>query len=79
MHIVTEAREKHNYTIKLAFKTTNNESEYEALLTGLEVAKLLGGNEIEVKVDSQVVVNQIQGEFVAKSEKLKKILGFDWK
>lgn len=26
VHIVTEYGEEHNYTIKLAFKTTNNET-----------------------------------------------------
>lgn len=46
--------------IKLAFETTNNEAEYEALLVGLEVAELLGAIEVEVKADSQVVVNQVR-------------------
>lgn len=33
--------DEHNYTIRLAFKTTNNEVEYEALLVGLAVIKSL--------------------------------------
>lgn len=46
MNIITEDGEEHNYTIKLAFKTTNNEAEYEALLAGLEVTNLMGASEI---------------------------------
>lgn len=74
VHIITDAGKEHNYAIILAFTTTNNEVEHEVLLVGLEVPKLLGANEIEVKVDSQVVVNQVQGEFITKSKKLKKYL-----
>lgn len=58
-----DAREEHNYAIRLAFNITNNEVEYEALLASLAFTKLLGTNEIEVKFDSQVVLNQVQGEF----------------
>lgn len=59
---------------KLAFKTTNNEAEYEALVVGLSIAKALGATEVEVKTDSQVVVNQVLGVYVAKDKKLKKYL-----
>lgn len=72
VHIITSKIEKYNYVIKLAFKTMNKEAEYEALLSGLVVAMSLGAAEIEVQADFQVVVNQVQGEFVVKSEKLKK-------
>ena len=36
------------YAIRLQFQTTNNEAEYEALLQGLEIAKLLGANSVLV-------------------------------
>ncbi|XP_041027059.1 uncharacterized protein LOC121267276 [Juglans microcarpa x Juglans regia] len=52
VHIVTSEGEEYNYAIKLAFKTTNNEAEYEALLSGLAVARSLGATEIEVRADS---------------------------
>lgn len=45
----------------LTFKTTNNEAKYEALIVGLLVAKALGAVEIEVKADSNIVVNQVTG------------------
>lgn len=57
MHITTNFEEEHHYEIRLTFKTTNNEAEYEAFLVGLSVAEALGVVEIDVKVDSQVVAN----------------------
>lgn len=57
--------------MKLSFKTTNNEAEYEALLTELAKAEALGQKGIDIKVDSQVSVNQVMGEHMEKDEKLK--------
>lgn len=61
MHIVTGAREEHNSAIRLAFKTTNNKTEYEALLAKLGVAESLGADKMEVGVNSQVVFNLGRG------------------
>lgn len=74
MHIISNEGREHNYAIQLDLKTTNNEVEYEALLAGLTLAKSLGVEEIEARADFQVVVNQVRGEFNAKSEKLRKYL-----
>ncbi|XP_041025415.1 14.7 kDa ribonuclease H-like protein [Juglans microcarpa x Juglans regia] len=74
VHIVTESGEELNYEIKLSFKDTNNEAEYEALLEGLTVARSLGATEVEKRADSQVVVSQVTGRFATKGEKLKKYL-----
>lgn len=79
MRVTTYAREEHNYAIKFTFKTTNNEVEYETLLVGLSVTESLGATEVEVRVDSQIVINQVLGEFNTKGEKLKKYLQLVWK
>lgn len=42
-------------------KATNNEAEYKGLLAGLAAAKEKGADEIEVTMDSEVVVKQMQG------------------
>lgn len=43
LHIITKFfDEEHNYAIKIAFKKTNNEAKYKALLERLPVARLLG-------------------------------------
>lgn len=44
---------------KLNFRTTNNEAEYEGLVAGLSIAEALEAIEVEVKADSQVLINQV--------------------
>ena len=40
------------YAVRLQLPATNNEAEYEALLTGLSLAKALGAKNLIVQVDS---------------------------
>jgi ribonuclease HI len=61
-------------SLRLEFKTTNNEAEYEAIIVGLGMALKLGANFVEVQSDSQVIVGHIQGEFEVKGEKMKRFL-----
>jgi ribonuclease HI len=49
---------------------TNNEAEYNGLLAGLAAAKESGADEIEVTMDSELVVKQMQGLYAVKSPKL---------
>lgn len=55
---------------------TNNEAEYKALLLGLETLKKVFGKEkiknleIEVRLDSELVCRQLNGEYQIKEEKL---------
>ncbi|PKI74776.1 hypothetical protein CRG98_004794 [Punica granatum] len=44
------------YALVLTFPATNNEAEYEALITGLLIAKGVGITNLHVKCDSQFVV-----------------------
>ncbi|XP_070035022.1 uncharacterized protein [Nicotiana tomentosiformis] len=53
---------------------TNNESEYEALVAGLELARGLDSDIIEIKCDSQLVVNQVYGIFETKKERMQQYL-----
>ncbi|GFY99208.1 hypothetical protein Acr_13g0006090 [Actinidia rufa] len=52
------------------FKTTNNEAEYEDLLTGLRMAIELGVDFLDIFSDSQLVVNQVQGVYLAKDTRM---------
>ncbi|GFS38896.1 hypothetical protein Acr_00g0060030 [Actinidia rufa] len=54
---------------------TNNEAEYKALLAGLRVATELGAQSLEVFSDSQLVVNQVQGDYLAKDARMIAYLG----
>ncbi|KAL8099799.1 hypothetical protein AgCh_032162 [Apium graveolens] len=56
--------------ITFAFKATNNQAEYEALLSGLRLAKSLGVRRLTIYSDSQIVVRQTNGEYIAKVPKL---------
>ena len=58
------------------FSATNNEEEYEALLAGLELCLDLGARHVHAKVDSQLIVNQINGFFTAKDPKMIGYLDF---
>ena len=60
--------------IRLDFSTTNNETEYEALLARLDLAKAVGAGNVIVHCDSQVITSQINGEYECKSERMKKYL-----
>jgi len=52
-------------------ETTNNVAEYHGLILGLEEALRLGCREITVRLDSELIVRQLQGRYKVKSPKLK--------
>ena len=56
--------------IRLGFPASNNVAEYEALLHELRSAIALQADPLHVYYDSQLVVNQISREYVAKDEKM---------
>ena len=58
--------------VNLSFPTSNNEAEYEALLAGLKSTLYMKATELMVYSDSQLVVNQISGDYEAKDERMAK-------
>ena len=60
--------------VRLQFSATNNEAEYEALLTGLSLAKALGAKNLIVQADSQLIIGQVKGNYRAKEERMQKYL-----
>ena len=58
-------------TIHLDFPTTNNEAEYETLVAGLDLAKAAGATSVVIYCDSQVITNQISGDYECKAERMK--------
>ena len=52
--------------LRFAFKASNNQAEYEALIAGMLLAKEMGAQSLLVKSDSQLVTRQVTGEYQAK-------------
>ncbi|XP_075099251.1 uncharacterized protein LOC142176084 [Nicotiana tabacum] len=64
-------------TLKQVIRTvplTNNETEYEALIAGLELAWGLDFEVIEIKCNSQLVANQVYGIFDNKEERMQQYM-----
>ena len=55
-------------------EATNNVAEYQALITGLHRAKKHKPDEIECRLDSELVVKQVTGVYKAKDEGMKEKL-----
>jgi ribonuclease H / adenosylcobalamin/alpha-ribazole phosphatase len=60
----------HGETIGIA---TNNVAEYSALIAGLEKARELAVDEVEVVSDSELMVKQMRGEYRVKNEALQEL------
>ena len=60
--------------IRLDFLTTNNEAEYEALVAGLDLAKAIGATSVVIYCDSQVITNQVNGNYECNGERMKRYL-----
>ena len=52
--------------LRFAFRASNNQVEYEALIAGMLLAKEMGVQNLLVKSDSQLIRGQVSGEFQAK-------------
>ncbi|XP_076924079.1 uncharacterized protein LOC143586405 [Bidens hawaiensis] len=68
LRLVNPEGHEFTYAIKLDFKSTNNEAEYEAFLAGLRIAKKLGVKHLEARVDSMLIAGQINGTYEAKND-----------
>jgi ribonuclease HI len=54
--------------------TTNNVAEYKALIKALELAGTHTSGEVQVFMDSQVVVRQVNGHYQVRAEHLQELL-----
>lgn len=52
-------------------RLTNNQAEYEGVIYALELAGQLGAKKLEIRMDSELVVRQLEGSYKVKNEGLK--------
>jgi ribonuclease HI len=60
-----------HYVIRLHFPASNNVIEYEALVTGLRIAIELGVRHLDVRGDSQLVIDQIMKSSSCRDPKME--------
>ena len=56
-------------------RATNNQAEYRAVIAALEKAIKLGARQIELNLDSELIVRQETGRYRVKNEALKPLFG----
>ncbi|XP_026396012.1 uncharacterized protein LOC113290646 [Papaver somniferum] len=64
--LVSPTCEVFSHSFKLDFQCTNNSAEYEAFLIVLSLAKQAGATHLEVRGDSKLLVNQMNGVYPLK-------------
>ena len=72
--IQTPEGDKIECMIRLDFPTTNNEAEYEALVTGLDLARAAGVENMIIHCNSHVITSQVNGDYECRNERMKKYL-----
>ena len=68
--LTSPTRNTASRAVRCNFKATTNEGEYEALIAGLTLAHKMGAENIQVFGDSQLIINQVQGEYQAKDDSM---------
>ena len=63
-------------SLRFAFKASNNQAEYEALIAGILLAKEMGARVLMAKSDSLLVTGQVTGEFQAKDPQMAAYLEY---
>ncbi len=74
---------KNDYEVVESFghyigETTNNQAEYKALIAALERASALRAEEVQCKLDSELVVKQMRREYKVREPGLQKLFLEAW-
>ncbi|KAF8093704.1 hypothetical protein N665_0380s0024 [Sinapis alba] len=70
VHLQSPIGELIEQSFRLGFSASNNEAEYEALIAGLRLPKLVGAKRLQAFRDSQLVASQHSGDYEAKNERM---------
>ena len=72
--LISPTKETLKYAVRLQFPVTNNEIEYEVLLTGLNLVKALEAKNLIVQANSQLIIGQVKGDYEVKEERMQKYM-----
>jgi len=68
-HIIeSSVGDRYEHALKFMFKASNNEAEYEALITGIELCYTAGVDSVRAFSNSQLVVSQLDREYETKGD-----------
>ena len=70
LQLTSSTGEKIEQAVRLGFNASNNESEYKAMIAGLELAIAMGADSLMIRSDSQLVVGQVNAEFESKDARM---------
>ena len=62
--------------LRFAFKASNNQTEYEALIVGMLLAKEMGARSLLAKSDSLLVTGHVTGEYQANDPQMAAYLRY---
>ncbi|XP_074556255.1 uncharacterized protein LOC141812107 [Curcuma longa] len=79
--LISPKGEEIRLAIRLSFKASNNEAEYEAALAGLQAARRMGVTRVQLYSDSQLVSQQVEGSYEIKNDRLRRYVAafIKWK
>ena len=72
LQLTSPIGERIEQAVHLGFDASNNELEYEALITGVELALAVGADNLLIRSDSQLVVGQVNAEFESREPRMTK-------
>jgi len=64
------------HALRFAFKASNNQAKYKALVAGMLLAKEMGAQSLLAKSDSLLATGQVIGEYQAKDPQIVVYLGY---
>lgn len=76
--IINGAGKKVATISKYIGRATNNQAEYQALIKGLEKLQSLGAREVEIVMDSELIVKQLNQEYKVKNKDLAPLFVRAW-
>ena len=66
--LISPQGRKYEFSLPIVATSTNSQAEYQALIKGLELLKVVRADAVEIFGDSMLVINQLAGSYECRSE-----------